>query len=184
MKNCVILQSTNQILRSGACNFLNDGQFDGATETYIPGISNLLNITLEYQKIVGVTPTEMSANEKTTVDDDPYNIDTSVSLEYQTAPFQEIGADVNISTSTYYTNITGYNLPITLISGKDRNLKKIKNTSGLSITINTDDKVNELYNTIVIVDGAWISLLFHKHKGNKYWEVVDQKTGSGKITLS
>ncbi len=68
--NCVTDTTLLSIKRAGYSDFKNDGQFDSGTETYNADLTNqvLENVLLKYQKIVASVCTEMTAGEKTTVD--------------------------------------------------------------------------------------------------------------------
>ena len=67
--NAVTLTANGSLIRWGGSDFLNDGQFDGGTETYTADVGHKIDgLALKYHKIVGGVLVEMTAGEKTTVD--------------------------------------------------------------------------------------------------------------------
>ena len=67
--NAVTNTATGGLLRYGACDFLNDGQFKGATETYTTNVGKRLNtVPKKYHKISLGIFAEMTQPEKDAVD--------------------------------------------------------------------------------------------------------------------
>ena len=67
--NAVTNTSNGSLLRYGAYDFLNDGAFDGALETYTTDVGKrVVGIVVRYNKIVGGVLVEMTQGEKDVVD--------------------------------------------------------------------------------------------------------------------
>ena len=70
VRNAVTLNLTGQIIRHGASPFDTDGTLDGGLETFHSDIGiRVPNLVLKYNKIAGGICVEMTAGEKTIVDD-------------------------------------------------------------------------------------------------------------------
>ena len=111
---------------------------------------------------------------------------SGVRIKYGRSPLENLAADVDIDGhDPYFTIIDAYNNPIQLLSGGAGHIKKIRNDSGVTITINVVDDVHgAATNTITIDDNSHLTLMYVSGTENDplHWVMIDKKVTG--VTLS
>lgn len=179
--NAVTLDTTGQILRAGFSDFLNDGAFDGAIETFHSNITNkvLASVDLKYQKIVGFVITVMTPGEQAIVDTDPVqlaNIANFYLLVYPKGEPETLTLDGAINLESANTIVEANSLILTLDDGLVQgHYKKIVVKGGsdsAEITLNLDQSVSAFIK-LDLPSNSKVELVFDDQLG--FWAVVDSK---------
>lgn len=163
--NCVTDTTRKSILRLGFSPLNTDGSFDSGTETYDAAVTGALTegVQLSYHKIVAGVITEMTAGEKTDVDDDDALTAVGAVVYRSRQTMESIGADVDISFRPCVSQITAYTDPISLSDGtKIGQEKKIYNDgTGVAVLVNctlpgsdTQVRINNNQNVTLMWNGS------------------------------
>lgn len=164
--NCVTSIEFLSILRHGPCNFKIDGGFDNAKNLYHQNVGTLLDMPLEYQKIINGIVVEMTIDEKRGIDEQPENISYHP-LVYPRGEMQEISSDGEISLNSSVCKVTGSNLRLTLADGVvPYQSLKIKTTEQINVTC-------KLKNNDSFTLTAFVDLMWYEYRLEKYWIVRD-----------
>jgi len=151
------------IKRIGNSDFENDGSFDGGTETFHAGVAPLIDpdvVPLFHQKIVASTPTEMSAGEKTAVDNNNalFAAHRLVSATSTVNPGNQIiGCDVSGGGITVTLPAIDADTPVIVVSDEEGSCtitkKIVVDTTGAD-TINKDTSVEIMaaFNSLTFVN--------------------------------
>ncbi len=172
VRNCVTNTTLLSIKRYGATDFLNDGAFDAATETYYTDVGlRVIGILLKYNKIVDNACVEMTQEEKDTVDAEPMalNLDYHF-LRYPAGVVETLTTTPNeITIHSYATKITVNNLILTMNDGDVEFQAKLIQTQGGTCTVTCSLK--EGFSSVTLDNNSKIQLMWH----NGWWHEIDSK---------
>ena len=179
--NAVTNTSNGSLLRYGASDFLNDGSFDGALETYTTDVGKrVVGIAVRYNKIVGGVLVEMTQVEKDVVD---LLIDNNLSLGlnyyFTLMPKGEqenLTADGNINLTSHATRIdVNGGATMTLPDGPIQGFfKKIFNDDAQDaiITLSLDQSVSAFV-SITLSNGGKAELIWDNRES--FWAINEEK---------
>jgi len=164
VRNCVTDTTLLSVKRYGASDFENDGSFDSGTETYTADVGlRIEGLQLNYHKVVGGVLVEMTAGEKTDVDDNTASVALGAPVWSSRKQLESISSDVNIEWRPYVSQITAYVSEINLGDGTmEGQQKKIYNDgTGNFILINgtyhggdTQLRINNNQNCTLMWNGS------------------------------
>ena len=174
--NCVTLNSTGQVFRYGTSDFLNDGSFDGANETYHANVGlKIEGLAFQYTKVVATVLAEMTQGEKDAVDAVLEDVDKDYhTLMYPPGQVETLSADGAASPYSYASKIDTTNLALTLVDGKvEFHAKLIQTQGGSSCTVACTLTSPSVSFTLGANNKA--QLMWHTDGGISVWKIVDSK---------
>lgn len=183
-RNCVTLDSTIQVLRYGTPDFSADDAFNAGTETYHANVGfRVAGLDLKYHKVVAGSLAEMTAGEKTTVDDAETTIvdNLPVNGQYSLLAPESLGTDeLVIDPDIYHTTCTSAQNR-TCAAGTHGMLKKISNSSGGSVVTTFSPRLRgAATQKLTLTDGNFAILIYDvRATATDRWIALD-----GVFTLS
>lgn len=179
--NAVTNTSNGGLLRWGGTDFLNDGEFDMAVETYTTNVGHKIQgLLFRYHKISGGVLAEMTQPQKDIIDIsvlDNLNIVNNYYLAiYPKGIQQELTSDGAISLTTHSTrlNVSG-GATMTFADGMmNGTYKKIFNDNAQDavITLSLDQSV-DTYVSLSLANNGKAELFWDK-KGS-FWAINEEK---------
>ena len=176
MRNCVTLDTTGQVLRYGTSDFSAGTSFDSGTETYTEDCGlRPEGVELKYTKIVGGVMVEMTAGEKTAVDDAVPKRSLIPIVVYRGTK-EILDGDGAISPTLFSTRLTkGSEQAMTLADGShDGLLKSVRTspTTTATITCSLDQDIGA-YVSISLNESNHADLVWLADEG--YWDIPHYK---------
>lgn len=179
--NAVTNTSNGGLLRWGGSDFLNDGEFDGGSETYTADVGHKIQgLLFRYHKIVGGVLAEMTQGEKDTID---VSVLANLSLVtnyylaiYPKGEQEELTSDGNISLGVHSTRLdVSGGATMTFSDGTlNGTFKKIFNDNAQDavITLSLDQSVDAYVSLTLANNGK--AELFWDRRGS-FWAINEEK---------
>ena len=171
--NCITDTAVLSVLRIGTTTFT-----AGAGETYYTDVGMApAGVLLKYVKVVANALVEMTAGEKTDVDDARTAANDLVATEMLlplVAPETLSTGELVVSLTSFFTTMTSTQ-DRTLAAGTASQIKKISNASGGSIDVDVSPRLRGAGSNILeLPDATWASMFYDVRVGaTDRWIVYD-----------